>query len=391
MKTKKKKTVFEEKLSEYIKARRKEKGKILEHVCFVTGMHRKAVIRKFNRLRKKDPWKRGSKKRGRRIVYGPEVTAALRTVWEAGSEVCGELLHPIISEYASILARDGMWAHSKSATASLLLMSESTVKRRLRNFLRARRKRKGLSSTRPSHIKYTVPIFTGPWKDKAPGYGQIDTVRHSNSATGDCVYTLNYADAATMLDIPRAQWNKGAEATRESMRYLQSKFPFPWLGAHPDTGSEFINQMVIDWCREERIELSRSRPNHKNDNMHVEERNGHVVRKFVGYVTLDCKEAVDALNAVYEVLYPYLLHFVAVRRMLGKERVDSQYKRKYEKKGKTPYWRILDHPLVSEEVKERLRREHGTLNPLVLKRELDVRLKKLYDVQRSFGSSREKF
>ena len=200
----KKKTVFEEKLSEYLKSGKRAKGKILEHVCFVTNMHRKAAIRKFNRLRKKDPWKKGFRKRGRRIVYGPEVTAALRTVWETGSEVCGELLHPIIAEYASILARDNMWSHSKTATDKLLRMSESTVKRRLATFLKSRRKRKGLSSTRPSHIKYTVPIFTGPWRDKAPGFGQIDTVRHSNSATGDCVYTLNYTDAATMLDIPRA-------------------------------------------------------------------------------------------------------------------------------------------------------------------------------------------
>lgn len=137
--------------------------------------------------------------------------------------------------------------------------------------------------------------------------------------------------------------------------------------------------------------MSRSRPNHKNDNMHVEERNGHVVRKFVRYVTLDCVEVVDALNAVYEVLYPYLLHFVAVRRMIGKERVDSQYKRRYEKKGKAPYWRILEHPEVSEENKKRLRQEHAALNPLVLKQELDKRQRKLYDVQRSFGHSREKF
>lgn len=251
MKTKKKQSVFEEKLSEYLKAKKKQKGKILEYVCFVSGMHRKAVIRKFNQLRKKDPWKLGLKKRGRHMIYGPEVTAALRTIWETGAEVCGELLHPVIAEYACILKRDNMWPHSQLATDKLIQMSESTVKRRLRNFLKARRKGRGLSSTRPSHIKYTVPIFTGPWKDKPPGFGQIDTVRHSNGATGDCVYTLNYADAATMLDIPRAQWNKGAEATRESMEYIRSKFPFPWLGAHPDTGSEFINQMVIDWCQEE--------------------------------------------------------------------------------------------------------------------------------------------
>src|SRR3989338_5216288 len=91
----------------------------------------------------------------------------------------------------------------------------------------------------------------------------------------------------------------------ESMKTIKAQMPFSWLGAHPDTGSEFINRMVMDWCREGKIELSRSRPNHKNDNMFVEERNGHVIRKTIGYITLDCREAVGALNLLYDVLTPY--------------------------------------------------------------------------------------
>ena len=86
-------------------------------------------------------------------------------------------------------------------------------------------------------------------------------------------YTLNYIDAATYLVIPQAQWNKGMEATKKSMEIIQKRLPFPWLGAHPDTGSEFINQFVVAWCKKENIELSRSRPGKKNDNMYVEERN----------------------------------------------------------------------------------------------------------------------
>lgn len=72
------------------------------------------------------------------------------------------------------------------------------------------------------------------------------------------------------------------------MAAIQARMPFPWLGAHPDTGSEFINAFVYGWCQQEKIELSRSRPGKKNDNMYVEERNGHVIRKFIGYLRLDC-------------------------------------------------------------------------------------------------------
>ena len=101
---------------------------------------------------------------------------------------------------------------------------------------------------------------------------------------------------------------------------------------------------------------------------------------------LDCRQAVDALNALYEVLTPYLMHFVAVRRTLEKEKVQSRYRRRYEKVAKTPYQRILEHPAVDELVKERLRHEHVLLNPLVLKREIEKRLHTVYDTQKRLGN-----
>lgn len=379
--------IFQEYLAEYLKAGKERKGEILTHVCFVTRMHRKAAIRKFGKLQMRDLAK--EERRGRSTFYTTDVTAALKDVWEAGNEVCGELLFPMIREYVEILTRDGMWSHTSEATEKLLFMSESTVRRRVQHFQKARRARKGISATRPSHLKQIVPIFTGPWAGKPPGWGQVDTVMHSDSASGDAVFTLNYTDAATLTVIPRAQWNKGQHATRENMRQIKAQMPFPWLGAHPDTGSEFINRFVVEWCRTVKIELSRSRPNRKNDNMYVEERNGHVIRKTVGYLRLDCPEAVDALNAVYNVLAPYLLHFVAVRRTTGKERMGSRYRRTYEKDPRTPYQRILAHPAVSEDAKETLRTEHAQLNPLILKREIEKRLQNLYAVQKRFGGPRQ--
>ena len=380
-----KKDIFREHLSAYCRADRLGKGRILDHVCFITKLHRKAAIRRFNALRLGYAYK--EEQRGRIEFYTPDVTAALFDVWEAGDEVCGELLHSVIKEYIDIFTRDNMWRHSDEATDKLLFMSQATVKRRVRKFMKARRRKKGITTTKPSHIKHLVPIFMGPWKDKPPGYSQIDTVMHSNSASGDAVYTLNSTDAATLTSILRAQWNKGQEATRESMKIVKEKMPFPWLGAHPDTGSEFINRFVMEWCQDEHINLSRSRPNHKNDNMYVEERNGHAIRKHIGYVTLNCPQAVDALNEVYAVLVPYLIHFVAVRRMVEKEKLSSRYRRVYEKTAKTPYQRILEHSEVTEEAKEKLRQEHAKLNPLILKKEIDKRIRNLYDIQKRFGHS----
>ncbi|MEK7607171.1 MAG: hypothetical protein AAB444_03190 [Patescibacteria group bacterium] len=379
--------IFSRYVSEYLAATKEQKLGILTVVCMVTGMHRKGAIRKFRAIQMRDPAK--EERRGRSVYYTADVTVALKDVWDAGNEVCGELLHPMVSEYVTILKRDGMWKHGDEATVKLLCMSEGTMKQRVGHFFKIRRGRKGLSATKPSALKKLIPIFTGPWEGKPPGYGQIDTVVHCGaSLLGDMAYTLNYTDATTYLVIPRAQWNKGMEATKESMRSIQKQIPFPWLGAHPDTGSEFINRFVMDWCLKEKIDLSRSRPGKKNDNMYVEERNGHVIRKVIGYQRLDCVEAVAALNRLYDILTPYLMHFVAVRRTIEKEKVQSKYRRTYEKNPKTPYQRILEHAAVEESVKEKLRREHALLNPLVLKREIEKRLKAVYDIQKRCGKSK---
>ena len=315
-----KNSIFKEYLGEYLKTDKEGKGKILDHVRFVTKMHRKAVIRKFRTLQLQDPCK--EEKRGRETFYTPDVTAALYDVWEASSEICGELLYAVVREYVDILIRDKMWKHGDGATEKLLFMSEGTMKRRVSSFMKMRRFRKGMSATKPSELKVIVPIFTGPWKDEPPGSGQIDTVVHCGSSLlGDMAYSLNYTDAAVYWIVLRAQWNKGQEATKESMECVKKKLPFPWLSAHPDTGNEFINHCVIPWCQEQKIRMTRSRPGHKNDNMYVEERNGHVVRKFVGYVRLDCKEAVGALNELYEILAMYLNHFVPVKKCLEKIRL----------------------------------------------------------------------
>ena len=218
----------------------------------------------------------------------------------------------------------------------------------------------------------------------AHGHGQLDTVAHCGTTLlGDFVFSVNYTDAATYWVVLRAQWNKGSHATVVSMKEIQEKLPVPWLGAHPDTGSEFINWVGKGWFDAEHITLTRSEPGKKNDNMYVEERNGHVVRKYLGYTRFNCRDVVPLINEMYAALGLYLNHFQAVRRTLSKKRVGAQYVRTYEKLPKTPYGRMLEHTAVSEEVKERLRGEHETLNPLVLKRKIDTLTNKIMKVQKS--------
>lgn len=377
--------IFQEFLSKYLSVSRAKKGEILTHVCAVTSMHRKAAVRKFRTLQLRHPLR--TDRRGRRTYYTPDATAALRDIWDAANEPCGELLHPVIPEYVSILRRDSMWHNSDEATGKLLAMSEHTVRRRVEVFKRKYGVGKGKSGTKPSHLKSIIPIFKGPWNDKPVGTGQLDTVVHcGETLLGDYVYTVNYTDVPTYWVIPRAQWNKGQHETVKSMKVIKKKLPVMLREVHPDTGGEFINWVAKGWCDDEHIKLTRSEPGKKNDNMYVEERNGHVVRKYLGYTRFDCKDIVPLINELYDVLALFLNHFQAVRRTLSKERVGAKYIRKYEKTPKTPYQRMLDRDDVPETVKETLRKEHEVLNPLVLKKKIDTITSKIMKKQRDYNN-----
>lgn len=377
-----KKDIFARYLSEYLKKSKEEKGEILDHVTDVVQISRKSAIRKFRVLQFKDSSL--PERRGRNVFYTPDSVFALKTVWETSSEICGELLHPVITEYVEILQRDKMWNHTGIATEKLLSMSEATVKRKVGNFMKARRFRKGTSTTKPSQLKEIIPIFTGPWRDKPPGFGQIDTVVHCGSSLlGNMIFSVNYTDVATLWVTFSAQWNKGQQATCDSLKRMRDKVPFVILGMHPDTGGEFINWFLKGWCDEQGIELTRSRPGHKNDNAYVEQKNGHVLRRFMGYSRLDCPEVVEPMNALYDKLEVYLNHFVPSRKCLEKIRIGSKYKKKYDK-AKSAYQRVLEHPQVEQSVKDKLILEHTKLNPLILKREIDKMIGEIFKLQRDY-------
>lgn len=381
-----KKNIFREHLEAWLKARndKKKRGEIIRHICFVTGAHPKSVSRSFRRVQMADPGR--EERRGRQRTYGNDVTAALKEIAEAASNPCGENLHAVIAEYVAIFRRDRMWRHGEQATVKLLAMSEATVKRRVRKFTHLRMMVRGKSTTRPGSIKSLIPIRSGPWNEAAAGTMQIDTVAHCGDTTaGDFVYTVNAADVPTLWGGRRAQWQKGQESTVESMEAIDAETPFDVLEWHPDTGSEFINWHCKGWAEKRGQELTRSRPNHKNDNCFVEERNGHVIRKWVGYTRLEEPEVVPALNDFYDVLTPYLNHFVASKRIVSKERIGARWKIVREKKSLTPYERVMARTDVSDEVKTKLAGEHERLNPLILKREVDRRLKRVFDVHTRYG------
>ena len=376
--------VFEEKLEAYCKGSKEEKGRILGSVTDVTGLTRKQAIKRFRRMQMRSVHVQDG--RGRPRYYTPDCIAALKEVWEIGSEACGENLHPMIGEYIDTQIKDGAWEHDEVATHKLRKMSAGSVKVYVGNFIRTRRNFGGKSTTQKGSVISMVPVRMDGWNTAEAGVTQVDTVAHcGDSVAGDFAFTVNGSDVATVWGSRRCQWNKGQEATKVSLESMRADSPFPWTEAHPDSGFEFINRMIIEYAESTTLRMTRSRPYHKNDNCFVEERNGHVVRAYVGYGRFDVHECVDALNDLYDVLTPYLNHFIAIRRIVSKERVGAKWKVKREKIAKTPYQRVLERDDVSEEVKNKLRAEHATLNPKTMKADIDRLTKRVHAIQRRHG------
>lgn len=376
--------IFTEHLTSWLHARgnRKKRGEIARYIVFATKCHIKSVARTFKRLQLYD--KAHAEKRGRPRYYDASVIAALRDIWEVGDRGCGELIHPMIGQYVAVLKKNDDWKHGDEATGKLHAISERTVKRHVAKFKSADGiRKKGLSGTSPSALKHIIPIRKGPWNDTLPGDGQLDTVAHcGESLSGSFIWSLNYTDVATYWTVIRAQWNKGQEATKESVVAIRERLPFPLTALHPDSGSEFINWHLKHWCDAEGIALSRSEPYKKNDNMCVEERNGHVIRKYLGWERFDDITILPLVNELCEAVTLYVNHWKAVKRMVSKERVGAKYVRTYEKRAMTPYERVMARLDVTADAKEKLRIEHERLNPLLLLQKIATVKAEIYQQQK---------
>ena len=369
-----KQEIFKEKLAEYLGAGKEEKGRILDAVCRITKVHRKATIRRFKILQLRPAsWQR---KRSGRIRYGPAVSAALKEIWETANRICAERLQPMIFEYIQILTRDNMWLHGEEETDLLLTMSLGTLKNRIAGFERIKRGG-GRGTTKPSDLKEIIPVRRGPWQNPPSGYGEVDTVAHcGGSLFGDFAYTVQYTDVATIWTCLAAQWNKGELETQKSIARIKDHLPFPLLGIDPDSGSEFINWHLKGWCDKQKVTMTRTRPYMKNDHARIEQKNYTNVRHLVGYSRFDQPSQAKALNELYDVWEDYINFFLPSVKCIGKKRIHSKTTRIYDRP-QTAYQRVLVFPDIPEEIKEKLREKYAKLNPKILKQKCDQMLRKL--------------
>jgi hypothetical protein len=145
--------------------------------------------------------------------------------------------------------------------------------------------------------------------------------------------------------------------------------PFNILGCDVDNGGEFINYDVMDYCEKNKITFTRSRAYKKNDQAHVEEKNGSIVRRLIGYDRYETEAAWESMCNLYAVLRLYINFFQPTLKLLEKTREGSRTIKKYEK-ARTPYQRVLASKHISQQVKDNLTKQYNSLDPIALKEQI---------------------
>jgi hypothetical protein len=357
----------------YWRSNKAEKGKILDEFEKVTGYHRKAVIRLLSRAPKPR-----SKRVGRPSSYNT-VLEPLITIWEASDRLCSKRLQPFIPEMIQVLKQKGELQLDASDEAKLTKLSAATMDRLLEP---SRREggRKPLSATRPgSLLKSSIPIRTfADWRENQSGFMEIDTVAHcGENLEGFYLNTLCGVDVASGWIECLPVWGKWQVRVQQAVHGIRRNLPFPLLGIDSDNGSEFINQCLWEYCRKNKITFTRSRPYKKNDSCHVEQKNGNIVRRLIGYDRYTSKLAYDSLGRIYNLIRLYVNFFQPTMKLLSKTRHGARVYKVYEK-ALTPYQRLLKMGALNDEKQLELASIYCGLNPVTLLKQIDDNLEKLW-------------
>ena len=367
----------------YRPTKRAEKGRILDELCATTGWHRKHAVRALRQYETVTSYEVGSPRehRGR---YDATTKDALTALWEASDRVCGKRLKVMIPTLLPALEQHGRLTLDEADRARVLAISAATIDRLLGDVRVAasggRRRRAGFYSA----IRREVPIRTfNDWKSPPPGFCEVDMVAHGGtSVAGSFIQTLTMVDVATGWTECLPLVTRDGSLVVEAMKHARSLFPWLLRGVDFDNDSAFMNDVVVPWCREQKLEVTRSRAYKKNDQAFVEQKNGAVVRRLMGYGRFDGVETARLMARLYAAARLYVNFFQPSFKLKEKRREGAKVIKRYHVPS-TPCKRALVHPKLAAAVKKRLREQYRTLDPVALLAEIRAAQEELGNLGRS--------
>ncbi len=355
---------------------KRAKSMVLNEFCDTTGYERKHAIKLLNR-------KAGNRvnRPGRKAKYGEDVKGVVVEIWKMSDQLCSKLLKPVMGLFLESYERN-LSPVPEDVRRKVLEISPASMDRLLKservNTAKWRR-RVGKSSTR---LKKAVPIRMGQWNVDGPGWLEADGVAHcGGSMAGNFIWSTTYKDIYSCWTESRAVWNRNGMDVRENTRKLEEELPFTVLGLDVDNGPEFMNWTIYHFCRKRKNPLSftRSRPYHKNDNAHVEQRNWTHVRQLLGYGRLEDHEMVELINDLYVNEWSLFKNlYCPSMKLISKERIGSKYRKRFDKP-KTPCQRLLESEKLSPLQKQGLEKMLAETDPYMLRQGIERKLKKIFN------------
>jgi hypothetical protein len=352
------------------------KRRLLDELQELTGYHRKSLLRLLNRPEPMAAAEPGGSlpqpdKTHHRRRYGPEVVEALVPLWEASDRLCGKRLQALLPLLMESLESHGHLSLETAVRESLLAMSSATIDRLLAPI----RKRCGSNGWRRppraySAVRRRVPVrtFKG-WDDhNDPGWLEIDLVAHCGGRMeGRFLWTLMATDIATGWSESLPILMRDGALVLTALQLIRRQLPFALRGIDADNDPVFMNHLMEAWCDSpgQQIVLTRSRAYKSNDQAWVEQKNGMLVRRVVGYQRLVSLEAARVLGELYGALRLFTNLFQPSFKLKSSERDGGRIKRQHYPP-RTPLQRLLATGQLSEERADQLRELQRGSDPLAL-------------------------
>ena len=382
------KELTKSKAKEYDKAQKKRKGQILDGLCEDTGWSRDNARRQLKLALGKDGRKKAEKKR-RGPKYSERSCQILANAWVLSGFACGLYFKAQVEDglLERLVAHQALKDGARNTGAVVLLGDEALEEVRLmspatvdRYLIGIKKKLEPLSraSTRQSKspLKNEIPFGKSYARKDRPGYLSTDTVAHcGNTLKGDHLWTLNSTDTLTGWTETTTIKNRARVWIIEGHNAILTRFPFPVVAINYDGGSEFINYELLDYAKLHNYQMTRSRPYQSNDNAHVEQKNGEVVRKNAFRYRYNGQEAQEVLNNLWYWVNLRKNYLVPTRKCIGHIKTTSGRTRGIYDKPKTPYRRVMEHAAVSQEEKDKIQKVYESLNDALI-------TKRIFELQR---------
>lgn len=194
---------------------------------------------------------------------------------------------------------------------------------------------------------------------------EMDLVAHCGGVSaGRYNHTLTPTDILSGWTECIAPAVRDAGLVTSALERLLGAMPFPLRGVDLDNGGEFVNDLLVECSRTHGLEFTRSRPYRRNDQAWVEQKNGSVVRRLVGYGRLEGVASAESPARLYCSSLLFVNFFQPSFKLLREERIGARVRKHYATPEK-PASRLLTSPDVADASKERLRAVLASLDPVL--------------------------